>query len=235
MVSKKAKSNKKPEQSFKTGHSTKPIFGIREFLGIILIIVFFTFGSIAGTYGELKNLMGSPCLGCLGLYPNVQLEFTFETVDGKAHPDFVIDALKNDGPVLIEYTRAEVVCPPCGRMDPHVEELVREYREEVVFFIINDSDNEMKTVFKEKEETKAADSVIQTFYTYDIDNFGTGGIATPTYVIITLGNENGIIRPYFAVGYGEFVEEDAEKTKKELANVLDFAIERYILFENMYN
>ncbi len=206
----------------------------RQFLGLILVVGFLVIGSAAGTYAVLDSLMNVPCLGCLGLYPNVDLEFTFDTVDGKPHPGYVLEALK-DGPVFIEFTQRDENCPPCGRMRPKVEELEDEFSEQVVFFIINVDENEISKIFQGEKQTDPLITEKDSYHVYDIEKIAGGLIATPTYIIITLDQAtDGTVRPSFAVGYGEFEEEDAQKTKDVLAKTLEYALTMYIHYREMY-
>jgi thiol-disulfide isomerase/thioredoxin len=232
MVGNKDENNttkKSSESKINPIYDDQPTFKYKQFLGIIMILGFLIIGSAAGSYGFLKNLMEAPCLGCLGLYPSFEIEFTFNTVDGKPHPDWILDAL-DDGPVFIEFTQDDINCPPCARMRPKVHELEDEYSDTVVFFIINVNHNENAKFFKDKEEIISVTDSEETkvYNTYDVENVGKGRPATPTYIIFTFEkDEDGTVKPYFAVGYGEFKEEDAQKTKEELAEILDFAIIRY--------
>ena len=180
--------------------------------------------------------MEAPCLGCLGLYPRFEIGFTFGTVDGKPHPAWVLDAL-DDGPVFIEFTQDDINCPPCARMRPKVHELEEEYSDTVVFFIININHNENAKYFKNEKVINTISDADETkvYNTYDVENVGKGGPATPTYILFTLEKDSdGTVKPYFAVGYGEFKEEDAQKTKEELAEILDFAIIRYDFNKEIY-
>ncbi len=201
-----------------------------QFLGFILIIGFLIIGSAAGMYSTLQELMETPCLGCLGLYPSFEIEFTFETVDGKAHPDWVIDAL-DDGPVFIEFTQNDEVCKPCARMRPKVEALEREYSDTVTFIIINTWEKEFREIYKGDENIKpiTKEEILAAYQSYDVENYGgDDGWATPTFVIVTLEkDDDGKIKPYFGTGYGEFKDNDAQKTKNELENILDFALKRH--------
>jgi thiol-disulfide isomerase/thioredoxin len=208
-------------------------FSPKQLLAIVLVIGFLVLGIAPGTYGWLQDLLDTPCLGCLGLYPKVELEgsrlpFTFDTEDDQPHPEYVMDALEN-GTVFIEFTQNDEVCPPCARMKPKIKDLEKKYDDRVVFIIININENELRMIHNGSEEKKVLGSEKDSFHVYDTGNIAFGSIATPTYFIITWGNNTsqGDIQPYFAVGYGEFVEEDAEKTKKALAKTLDHAIGLY--------
>jgi thiol-disulfide isomerase/thioredoxin len=234
---KEFESNKKRARKPSPIYDEEPTFRYPQFLGFILIIGFLIIGSAAGVYSTLQELMETPCLGCLGLYPSFEIEFTFSTVDGKPHPDWVLDALE-DGPVFIEFTQNDEVCKPCARMRPKVEALERDYNDIVTFFIINTWEKEFREVFKGDENIKpiTKEEILDAYRPYDVENFGGGdGWATPTFVIVTLEkDDDGKIKPYFGTGYGEFKDNDAQKTKEELIDILDFAIKRHHHNEDLY-
>ena len=168
--------------------------------------------------------------GCFGVLDFIEPEqnFTFKTVDDQSHPKFVKDGLE-DGAVFIFFTQNDENCPPCARMRPKVEELIDDFEDDVVFYIININEDEITMVYKGEENTETmSDSEInEAYHVYDLKNTAAGRTATPTFVIITLDENDGKVKPSFAVGYGEFKEEDAEETKDALANDLVYAIFKY--------
>lgn len=217
-------------------YDNEPPLEYKQFLSIILVVGFLIIGSTAGLYLVLKELMGAPCLGCLGLYPNVDLEFGFDTVENREHPDFILEALK-DGPVFIEFTQNDENCPPCARMRPYIEDLEEDYNENVVFYIININEKEITKMFKnDKDINSISDSEAhEIFKVYDRGNIVGGGMATPTFIILTYDqDENGNIRPSFAVAYGEFVEESAKKTDERLQESLDYSLALHHHYLEMY-
>ena len=182
----------------------------------------------------LQVFMEAPCLGCLGLWPRFELKFTFDTVGDRPHPSWVLDALE-DGPVFIEYTQNDKNCPPCARMRPKIKELINDYDETTAFFIININEHKVAIYYQDQKFTKSSYTEEEAYGVYDVENIAGGRIATPTYVILTIDqDDNGKIRPKFATGYGEFKDDDAEKTKDELAKILDFAVTRYDLYDELY-
>lgn len=235
--SKQVKPEKKPKFTSKPIRDVDSPFEYHHFLGLILVVGFLVIGSAAGTYGLLEDLMVAPCLGCLGLYPNVELEFTFDTVEDQPHPDFVLSSLETEGPVFIEFTQNDENCPPCARMRPHIEDLEEEYGDSVVFYIINVNENENKKFFRNDVEVESlTDNEEKEYYhVYDLKNIADGRVATPTFIVITLDeDESGNIRESFSVGYGEFKDEDAKKTKEELAEALDYSLALHHHYLEMY-
>jgi hypothetical protein len=122
-------------------------------------------------------------------------------------------------------------------MRPKVHELVDDYNENVAFYIININENEVYNTFQNEEQTDSIqDSEEEDIYRiYDLKNIAQGRVATPTYIIVTLDiDDSGNVRPSFAVGYGEFVEENAQKTKEGLAQALDYALAMHHHHREMY-
>ena len=208
-------------------------FRYSQRLGLIVVIGFLIIGTWAGTYNSLQSLMEAPCLGCLGLYPNIELNFTFETLEERPHPDWILDSLKK-GPVFIEFTQNDENCPPCKRMRPFIHDLNDDYNEDVVFFIININEHENAESFRGNTEVRSSYSDEPAYHVYDLELIAGGVIATPTYIIITLNDDTGTIKPYFTVGYGEFVEEDAKKTAETLAETLEYAITMHHHYKEAY-
>ena len=160
-----------------------------------------------------------------------ELDFTFETVENQPHPDIVLDELDH-APVFIEFTQNDENCPPCARLRPKVEELEEEFSDNVVFLIINVNTNEITKYYKGSKHVELiSDSEESDIYSvYDLQNIAAGHVATPTFIIITKDkDDDGKTKPSFGVGYGEFKDEDTEKTKDALANDLKYAIKEYEL------
>lgn len=158
-----------------------------------------------------------------------ELEFRYETANNQPHPDFVSDALK-DGPVFIEFTQNDENCPACRRMRPKVAQLISDFKDKVTFCIININENTITTIFRGSEKIESISDLQEkeSYAVYDIENIAGGLVATPTYIIVTENKDStGSVRPYFAVGYGEFRSEDAEDTKLALANDLNYAKIKY--------
>jgi len=173
-------------------------------------------GAGFGGYVLSKRVSSIVCYSCLGLEPNVEMDFTFNTVGGKNHPVFVTEKLK-ERPVFIHYYLPDKECPGCKEMRPIIEGLEDEYGNDVAFIHIN-----MKTASDEKKDS---------FELYDIG--GIGGV--PMFVIITLGDDNGIVKPYFATGYGKIGKDTSEEAKNALSDALYYkALPLHLQNKNRY-
>jgi thiol-disulfide isomerase/thioredoxin len=161
-----------------------------------------------------------------GLYYGVEsgLEFQSDTVDGRPHPDFVKESA-NKAPVFIFFTQNDENCPPSKRMRPVLDQLKEDYKEDVLFYFININEYEMTKYYKgnEKVETISDSEGNEIFGVYDTGNIAGGRVATPTFVIII--KENSKLK--FAIGYGEFENDDAQDTGEELEKTIKYALSKY--------
>ena len=186
----------------------------RQLVSIIIIMGLLIGGVLGGAYLYVKNSSSATCLGCLGLNPFTEMKFTFKTANGADHPDFVLEKL-GDKPLFIEYTQPDELCSSCKKMRPKVEDLIKNYDDEIDFIII-DVSNPSSSNYNYRD----------SFHVYDVENIHGGNFATPTFVIITLGYDDGIVKPYFATGYG-LIGENADEGKYMLSDTLDDALRIY--------
>ncbi|PKK86147.1 MAG: hypothetical protein CVT48_02485 [Thermoplasmata archaeon HGW-Thermoplasmata-1] len=148
-------------------------------------------------YAKSKATGSVLCLSCIKLEPKTDIEFIFETANGKAHPGFVLDALKTR-PILIDYSQDN--CKGCEEMHPYFVTLGEKYGNGCEFLYINIGHVDSATR--------------ETFNTYNI--LGAQG-GTPMWVMVTLAydTETQGVRPAFAVGYGFLAEEGDSKPTPE--------------------
>ncbi|MBU2564679.1 MAG: thioredoxin family protein [Candidatus Thermoplasmatota archaeon] len=184
-------------------------------LGITLTLL--VSGISFGGYALSKRISSILCYSCLGLEPKSEMDFTFNTVGGKNHPVFVTEKLK-EKPVFVHYYLPDKECPGCKEMRPMIEDLEDEYGKDVAFIHIN-----MKTASGEEKDS---------FELYDTEGFG----GVPMFVIITLGDDNGIVKPYFATGYGKMGKDTSEEAKNALSDALYYkALPLHLQNKNKYN
>ena len=85
---------------------------------VVLLIVTGSLGGMfayTDIYDDVQaKIVETICLSCAKLDTNLPVAFTFETANGKDHPDFIVDILKNKGPILIQY--GEKACAACEDM-----------------------------------------------------------------------------------------------------------------------
>ena len=91
----------------------------------LIVIQVALFLVVSGSFGGMliytdiyedvqSKIVETICLSCAKLDTNLPVKFTFETANGKEHPDFIVDILKNKGPILIQY--GEKACAACEDM-----------------------------------------------------------------------------------------------------------------------
>jgi len=166
------------------------------------------------------------CLSCIKLQPHTSKEFTFKTANNKSHPDFVINHLKNNGPILIQY--GEKACLACDNM---IDNVIKPY-----FNLSFDKTKSFETqvslenlsfmyIYIYIDDDSTTDEKIDSFNNYDKDHI-TG---FPMFTIITIEYDHGgDIKPYYTSLYGEFEEnQDYEKMYETFIELLEFSNELY--------
>ena len=166
------------------------------------------------------------CLSCIKLQPHTSKEFTFKTANKKSHPDFVVNNLKNNGPILIQY--GEKACVACDNM---IANVIKPY-----FNLSFDKTKSFETMV-ERENTNfmyiyiyiddgsTPEERIDSFYIYDKDRIQ----GFPMFTIITIEYDHGgDIKPYYTSLYGEFEEnQDYKKMYETFTELLQFSNELY--------
>lgn len=193
-----------------------------------MILIFaggFTF-LIVGTdvYEDVQqSIVSTVCLSCIKMYPVPTFEFVFETKNGQDHPNFVIDNLSK-GPIFLAYRKD--VCDGCEIMDPLVEEVFN------VDFDLDDYEDyidfEGTTIyFRHINVDRTQGEFKNSFDIY-------GGAGVPMFVVITLGNNSGIIEPYYRLEYGTLGVHTDYQRKEFLRTMLRESIEYYNQYSDEY-
>jgi len=195
----------------------------------VLVVLFIGFsagfvGLLFGTeiYDDVReSIVVTLCLSCIKLDPVSLPDFIFNTANNKAHPDFVTNNLSN-GPIFIEYR--EDVCAACDDMAPVIKDIFQlEFSkqdivyERVIF-------NEIEVVFMQINRDHASDVQSDSLFIYDKDHV----VGVPMFTLITLGNNSGIIEPYYTSVYGTLSPlKDDSARKIYLEEILQEAIDLY--------
>ncbi len=196
----------------------------KKFIAQITILIIITgcfSGMIIGTdvYEEVQgHIVEVLCLSCLKLDPKTIVEFTFETVDDTAHPDYVLDNLSS-GIVVLHFS--EDACPGCDIMYPVMKDLLSvDFDKGGVYLtqIRYESEN-ISYFYTNIDSEKATSERTDPFETYDIQDVN----GLPMFVIVTLGYDKGIIKPKFTTLYATLGLESDEKRLELLEEVLDDA------------
>jgi len=167
-------------------------------------------------YNDIKStIVDKVCFSCIKMNPVTHLSFTFETVDNKPHPKFVLDNLTK-GPVFLAF-RADV-CTACDEMDPILKNIfdVEFGKSELFYQTINYSGSNVSFFHINVDPGHSSGEFLDSFSIYDKDK--RSGV--PMFVIIALGNNDGTIQPYYATAYGTLSE-------KFLRDMISMGIDLY--------
>jgi len=183
----------------------------------VFLIVTGSFGGMflyTDVYEDVQaKIVETICLSCAKLDTNLPVQFTFETANGKGHPDFVIDILKNKGPILIQY--GEKACAACEDMLDNI--IKPEFELDFDKTITRDFDIDIHGlnftyVYIYIDDPATPQEKIDSYDVYDIEYIR----GFPMFTIITIEyDHSGIIKPYYASLYGKFEPNNNYKKMKE--------------------
>jgi hypothetical protein len=187
-------------------------------------------GSLAGmlvftpVYDEVRNgIVLVLCLSCLKLEPRTLVDFTFDTVDNQLHPGFVLENLSK-GPVFLHYSGDS--CAGCDVMYPVVKELfsVEFGKQDMFHALVTFENTTVAYIYVNIHHT--TNELRDAQPTYDKDRIG--GI--PMFTIVTLGYDNGDVRPKYTTVYGTLTTYGATTDAERLVflqQLLQESIEMY--------
>lgn len=175
---------------------------MKKLLALQVTALLLVSGGIAGmlgftpVYDEVRSgIVLVLCLSCLKLEPKTSAVFTFDTVGQVPHPAVVVENLST-GPVFLHYSGD--ACAGCDVMYPVIKELFSvEFGKQDIFFAEVPFDNAtIPYIYVNIHHTVEVLRDAQPIY--DKDNIG--GI--PMFTIITLGYDNGDVKPKYTTLYG---------------------------------
>ena len=160
------------------------------------------------------------CLSCLKLEPITKIDFTFETAYGDPHPMFVLENLTN-GIIFLHYS--EDACSGCDIMYPIIQDLfnISFGKEDMVNEIVNLEGSDIAFFYTNIDHT--SDNMKKSFPIYDKDHIS----GLPMFAIITLGYDNGIIRPYYTTIYGTLGLDNDKDRLTFLSELIQESIDIY--------
>lgn len=194
----------------------------------ITLFVIFS-GSLGGmflytdAYDNIKaTIVDKTCFSCIKMDPVSNLEeFVFKTANGKPHPEFVLNNLTK-GPVFLEFRQD--VCHACDIIEPIIQKIFNvQFGSKDTFYKTVDYDGTNITFFHIAMD-HASDELIESFFIYDKDL--RSGV--PMHVVITWGDNNGKIQPYYQTGYSLLGKGAAKEQESELRKMITQAVEYYI-------
>ena len=160
------------------------------------------------------------CLSCLKLEPETKPDFVFVTADGQPHPDFILENL-TEGVIFLHYS--EDACHACDIMYPIIKDLfnIEFGKEDMVYEIVNFEGSDIVYFYTNIDHT--SEKMRLSFPIYDKDHIS----GLPMFVIITLGYDKGIIRPYYTAVYGTLGLDNDEDRFAFLSELLKESIDIY--------
>lgn len=196
----------------KSSDDMKMIISILVIISIIIVSIFILFFLSGPVNDEIES------------GHDFHFKFHSNTVNNLPHPEFIKDQVNNT-PIFVYFAQNDEICPPSARMRPEIEKLKDKYSSKVIFYTININEHEMEKNYKNKDEIEpSSHSEVENIYSiYDVDNIADGRVATPTFVIVM----KDLSEIKFAVGYGEFKNEDAQQTGNELEKNIEYALSMY--------
>lgn len=160
-------------------------------------------------YNEVRSgIVLVLCLSCLKLEPKTTANFVFETVDNQPHPGFVLENL-SQGVVFLHYSGDS--CAGCDVMYPVIMDLfsINFGKQDMFHKLVNFENSTVAYIYVNIHHT--IDELRDAQPIYDKDHIG--GI--PMFTIVTLGYDNGIVKPKYTTLYGTLTtygcDTDAER------------------------
>lgn len=149
------------------------------------------------------------CLSCLKLEPKTIADFTFNTADNRDHPGFVLENL-SQGIVFLFYSGD--ACAGCDVMYPVIKDLfsVDFGKQDMFHTHVSYENSSIGFVYVNIHHTIEELRDAQPIYDKDY----VGGI--PMFTIVSLGYDNGIVRPKYTTLYGTLTAYGCETNAERL-------------------
>jgi thiol-disulfide isomerase/thioredoxin len=180
---------------------------------------FFAFTEI---YEEVRSVIVTQiCLSCIKLDRVYTLNYEVETANGKPHPDYILEDLK-DGIIFLEF-RTDV-CAYCDDMAPLIKKIFNtKFEMEDIVIEVHDF-NGTNVKFYHINNDHAEEPLKSLMPYYDVDGYG----GVPMFTIITLNYHKGIVKPYYLTFYGILNPDYTDEERiEEITNNIHDAIEVY--------
>lgn len=190
-----------------------------------------TVGLIAFTdvYENVKiDIVETICLSCIGKDPAPKTNLVPLTYT----PDFILDNLSK-APVFIVYR--STVCSACDYMEDYVIKPMFDVEfgmKELFNDILDFKGNNLSFFHININEVSKSSNYYQSFINLDKDDRGS----VPMFVIITFGEEDGKIMPFYTTVYGQLGLKDNSQKQKEFISekLLEPAFENYDKYKDEY-
>ena len=208
----------------------KKVIALQISLILVLSVGLGYMFAFTDVYAEVFfNIVSVTCLSCIKLQPVTSTDFTFNTANNKAHPDFVVENLSN-GPVFLAYRTN--VCEYCDEMDPVLMDIFNvsytvedaivkkvKYFDDTPVTFIHINKDRVDDVFRLSQDV------------YDKDKIG----GVPMFTVVTIGYDRGNISEYYTSVYGVLGFEEYNDRKQALIDIIDDGVRLYNEFGEGYN
>jgi len=175
-------------------------------------------------YEEVQaNIVETLCLSCIKLKTKTSTDFIFDTATGQPHSDFVVEDLKNIGPVFLHYS--EKACPACDIMYPIIKDFfdIDFQKDKSYETLVTYKNTTISYIYIYLDDSSTPDDRVESFDIYDKD-FVQG---LPMFSFITLEyHHGGDIKPFYTTLYGAF-NSNTEERVYTLTNLMDETIDLY--------
>ncbi|VVB60126.1 Uncharacterised protein [uncultured archaeon] len=147
-------------------------------------------------YNEVRSgIVLVLCLSCLKLEPKTAVTFTFDTTNNQPHPGFVLENLSH-GPVFLHYSGNS--CAGCDTMYPVIKDLfsINFGKQDMFHALVTFNNFTVAYIYVNVDST--IDELRDAQSIYDQTQFGS----IPMFTIVTLGYDNGKVKPKYTTIYG---------------------------------
>ena len=211
-----------PNIIHRSGKSKKTFIAVQV---VVLVVIAGAFGGIityTDIFEEVQSVIVTQiCLSCIKLDRVYTLNYEVKTANGKSHPDFILEDLK-DGIVFLEF-RTDV-CAYCDDMAPLIKKIFNLHfeKEDIVEEVIDFNGTNVNFYHINNDQASEPLKSLQPYY--DVDGYG----GVPMFTIITLNYYKGIVRPYYLTFYGILNPDYTDEQRiQEITKNIHAAIEVY--------
>ncbi len=181
--------------------------------------------AVTPVYDEVRSgIVLVLCLSCLKLEPKTIADFIFETANTAPHPEFVLENL-SQGPVFLHYSGD--ACAGCDVMYPVIQELfsIQFGKQDMFHSLVSFENSTVAYIYVNIHHTTDVLRNAQPIYDKDYI-FGI-----PMFTIVTLGYDNGKVKPKYTTLYGTLTTYGAITDEQRLVFLQQLVRESIEMYE----
>ncbi|MEF8879820.1 MAG: hypothetical protein V5A64_05460 [Candidatus Thermoplasmatota archaeon] len=147
------------------------------------------------------------CLSCIKLQKKTTVDYTFDTANGKPHPDFILENLSK-GPIFLHYSKD--ACPACDEILPTIQNFFNAtfQKEQQFYKQIKIKNTTVNYIYIYIDNSSIPENMRNSWRYYDKEHVN----GFPMFIVITEEyHHSGDIRPYYATIYGAFKDSEQER------------------------